>query len=309
MTATKGQHTVWQAKKTLRRRVWEKRTAYVMIAPFTLIFLTFTLVPVLIAMFFSFTYYNILQPPQWVGWVNYVKLFFNDEIFLTAVKNTLIFAAVTGPVSYGLCFIVAWFVNELTPRVRALMTLLFYAPSLSGTVSIWMIVFSGDSYGYVNAIGMQLGLINTPKQWFSDPALMKTAIIVVVLWSSLGVGFLSFIAGLQNVDRSLYEAAAIDGIKNRYQELWYVTLPSMKGQLLFSAIMSITSSFSIGDIVTQLCGFPSASYAAHTIMNHLSDYGSIRYEMGYACAIATVLFLMMVGTNALVQKLLSKVGG
>ena len=209
-----------------------------------------------------------------------------DEIFLTAVKNTLIFAAVTGPVSYGLCFIVAWFVNELTPRVRALMTLLFYAPSLSGTVSIWMIVFSGDSYGYVNAIGMQLGLINTPKQWFSDPALMKTAIIVVVLWSSLGVGFLSFIAGLQNVDRSLYEAAA-----------------------LFSAIMSITSSFSIGDIVTQLCGFPSASYAAHTIMNHLSDYGSIRYEMGYACAIATVLFLMMVGTNALVQKLLSKVGG
>lgn len=187
MTATKGRPAVWQAKKTLRRRVWEKRTAYIMIAPFTLIFLTFTLVPVVIAMFFSFTYYNILQPPQWVGWVNYVKLFFNDEIFLTAVKNTLIFAAVTGPVSYGLCFIVAWFVNELTPRVRALMTLLFYAPSLSGTVSIWMIVFSGDSYGYVNAIGMQLGLINTPKQWFSDPALMKTAIIVVVLWSSLGV--------------------------------------------------------------------------------------------------------------------------
>ena len=138
MTATKGRPAVWQAKKTLRRRVWEKRTAYIMIAPFTLIFLTFTLVPVVIAMFFSFTYYNILQPPQWVGWVNYVKLFFNDEIFLTAVKNTLIFAAVTGPVSYGLCFIVAWFVNELTPRVRALMTLLFYAPSLSGTVSIYM---------------------------------------------------------------------------------------------------------------------------------------------------------------------------
>ena len=268
------------------------------------------MLPVLASVGLSFFDYDMLSAPKWAGLGNYLRMIVGDEVFPKTVINTLKFAIVTGPVSFFLSFLLAWFINEFKSGLRHILAFLFYAPSLAGNAYfVWQVAFSGDSYGYVNAIGMQLGLINTPKQWFSDPALMKTAIIVVVLWSSLGVGFLSFIAGLQNVDRSLYEAAAIDGIKNRYQELWYVTLPSMKGQLLFSAIMSITSSFSIGDIVTQLCGFPSASYAAHTIMNHLSDYGSIRYEMGYACAIATVLFLMMAGTNALVQKLLSKVGG
>lgn len=295
-------------KGGLLRRIFQFRASYVLILPFTLVFFAFTVLPVAVAVWYSFTDYNVLQPASFIGWENFRNLFFNDEIFLIAIKNTLILAVITGPAGYILSFVLAWFVNELSPKMRALMTLLFYAPALSGVTYIWTLIFSGDQFGYLNSWLMKFGLISSPVQWFTDPAYMKGAVIVVMLWSSMGVGFLAFIAGFQNVDRSLYEAGAVDGLRSRYQELWYITLPAMKGQLLFSAVMSITASFNVGDVVSALCGFPSSNYAAHTIMNHLQDYGTVRYEMGYACAIAVVLFVVMVLSNRLVQKLLAKVG-
>lgn len=294
--------------KVLGKRIYEYRYSYLFIAPFTVVFFIFVVMPVLVAIYYSFTYYNILQPPKFIGFSNYIKLFFNDKIFLIALKNTLIFALITGPLSYFLSFFIAWFVNELLPIVRSFVTLLFYAPALCGAIAIWSLIFSNDQYGYLNSWLIKFGFINAPVQWFVDPRYMKVCIIIVVLWSSFGVSFLSFIAGFQNVDKNLYEAGAVDGIKNRYQELWYITMPSMKGQLMFAAVMSITASFGIGDSITALCGFPSSGYAAHTIMNHLQDYGSIRFEMGYACGIATVLFLISFVCNKKVQQLLAKVG-
>ncbi|MBR4072501.1 MAG: sugar ABC transporter permease, partial [Clostridia bacterium] len=182
-------------------------------------------------------------------------------------------------------------------------------PSLSGNaLLIWTVMFSSDAYGYANGMLMNLGIINQPIRWFQDPTYMMPLVIAVVLWSSLGTSFLAFIAGLQGIDRAQYEAAAIDGIRNRWQELWYITLPTMRPQLMFGAVMSISSAFSIGDVVTGLVGFPSSNYAAHTIINHLQDYGGIRYEMGYASAIATVLFVVMVISNKAVKNILSKVG-
>jgi multiple sugar transport system permease protein len=132
--------------------------------------------------------------------------------------------------------------------------------------------------------------------------------IVVALWTSLGTAFLSFIAGFQTIDRSMYEAAAVDGIKNRWQELWYITLPTMRPQLMFGAVLAITNSFGFGAVVDALCGFPSVDYAAHTIMHHLSDYGGARYEIGYASAIAVILFVIMFSSNIIIKKALSKVG-
>ena len=299
-----------EQKQSLLSRIRTYKASYLFIAPFTIVFLTFTVIPVVVAIFFSLTQFNILQPPKFIGFENFRRLFFEDDIFLIAIKNTLVFSVITGPVGYFLCLFIAWFVNELPPKIRSLMTLLFYTPALAGSaaVSIWMLIFSSDRYGLLNSVLIKWGIIHTPNQWLVDPACIPTVVIIVVLWSSLGAGFLSFIAGFQTVDKTLYEAGAVDGIKNRYQELWFITLPSMKGQLLFSAIMSITSSFGIGSVITTLCGFPSSDYAAHTMMNHLEDYGNIRYEMGYACAIATLLFLMMVGINKLVQSLIAKVG-
>jgi len=285
------------------------KICYLFIAPYAILFFIFTVVPVVMAILLSFTYFNMLQPPQWVGLHNYVRLFLEDEIFLIAVKNTLIYAAITGPVSYLLCFVTAWLINELKPRARAFLTLLFYAPSISGNAyAIWQIIFSGDTYGIVNGFLMYWGLTDGPIQWLLDPDWIMPIVILVVLWMSMGTGFLVFVAGLQGLDPRLYEAGAIDGVRNRWQELWYLTLPQMRPYLMFGAIMQITSSFTIASEISNLVGFPSTDYAAHTIVQHLQDYGSIRFEMGYASAIAVILFFMMVVTQRVVQKLLNKVG-
>ena len=298
--------TKWQW--TLREMKIHK-AGYFMVAPYYLIFMLFTVVPVVVSLLLSFTQFNMLEMPIFVGLDNYIRLLLDDDIFLKACSNTLIFATMTGPVSYLLCLMFAWFINELTPRIRAVVTLIFYAPSISGQVYlIWQTLFSSDQYGLVNGTLMKLGVISSPILWFQDTNYIMGLVIMVALWTSLGTSFLSFIAGFQVVDKSLYEAAAVDGIKNRWQELWYVTLPVMKNQMMFAAIMSITGSFGFGAVVTALCGFPSVDYAAHTIMHHLEDYGSQRWEVGYASAIATILFAIMIGANVLVNRMLSKVG-
>lgn len=294
----------WTWKEIKRNKV-----AYLMVAPYMLIFACFTLLPVLLSMILSFTNFNMLELPDKFNLDNYIRLFLDDDIFLIAMKNTLIFAAIVGPVSYLMSFMVAWFINELSPKIRAVVTLIFYAPSISGEAYlIWGTLFSADAYGWANAWLVKFGIITKPIAWFKDADWIMPLCIIVAIWTSLGTSFLSFIAGLQGLDRSLFEAGAVDGVKNRWQELWYITLPSMKPQLMFGAVMAITQSFGFGSIVTALCGFPSVDYAAHTIVHHLEDYGSQRFEIGYSSAIAVVLFAMMVGANGLVKKLISKVG-
>lgn len=285
------------------------KTAYFMLAPFLILFIIFTVLPVVLSIGLSLTDFNMLELPNFVNLDNYIRLFLEDEIFMLACQNTLIFACITGPVSYLLSLFVAWFVNELPPKIRAVVTLVFYAPSISGQVYlIWKTLFSSDSYGWANATLMELGMITEPILWFEDANYVMPLCIVVALWTSLGTAFLSFIAGFQTVDRSMYEAAAVDGIKNRWQELWYITLPTMRPQMMFGAVLAITNSFGFGGVVTALCGFPSVNYAAHTIMHHLDDYGGQRYEIGYASAIAVVLFIIMFGANKIIKKALSKVG-
>ena len=291
------------------REMKKNKVAYLMVAPYMLIFTLFTVVPVLLSVVISFTDFNLLQMPNFVFFDNYIRLFLQDDIFIIAIKNTLIFAIIVGPASYLMSLLVAWFINELPPKIRAVVTLVFYAPSISGQVYlIWGTLFSGDAYGWVNATLLNLGLITEEIQWFRNADYIMPLCIVVALWTSLGTSFLSFIAGLQGIDRSMYEAGAVDGVRNRWQELWYITLPSMKPQLMFGAIMAITSAFGFGGVVTALCGFPSVDYAAHTIMHHLDDYGGQRFEVGYSSAIAVLLFALMIGSNMLVKKMLSKVG-
>ncbi len=294
----------WKLKEI--RQNW---VAYLMVAPYMILFTLFTVVPVVLSIVISFTDFNMLEFPNIVWLKNYVTLFFDDDIFLIAIKNTFIFAVIVGPSSYIMSFLVAWFINELPPKIRALVTLVFYAPSISGQVFlIWGTLFAADSYGWANATLMKLGLIDKEIAWFKDEKYVMPLCIIVSLWTSLGTSFLSFIAGLQGISRDQFEAGAVDGIKNRWQELYYITLPNMKPQLMFGAIMAITGSFGFGGIVDALAGFPSVNYCAHTIMHHLSDYGGARYEIGYSSAIAVILFLMMIGANMLVKRLISRLG-
>lgn len=298
--------TWWEIKK---KQIKLNKHAYVLLAPYMVLFFTFTVLPVLMSLFISFTYFNLLEFPKFIGWQNYTRLFLEDDIFLIAVKNTLLFAAITGPISYIASFVFAWIINEMRPKVRAFMTLIFYAPSISGNVFfIWLLIFSGDRYGILNGFLINWGFLLEPIQWLKNENLIMPIIIIVQLWLSLGTGFLAFIAGLQTVDKTLYEAGAVDGIKNRWQELWYVTLPSMRPQLMFGAVIQLTQSFAVADVSIALAGFPSVNYAAETVVTHLIDFGTIRFEMGFASAIATILFILMVGTNLFVQKLLRKVG-
>ncbi|WP_231637557.1 MULTISPECIES: carbohydrate ABC transporter permease [Bacillales] len=291
------------------REVKANKHSYILLAPYMVLFAVFTILPVIISIVLSFTYFNMLEFPKFIGWQNYTRLFLEDDVFLIAVKNTILFAVITGPISYIACFVFAWIINELSPKVRAVMTLVFYAPSISGNVFfIWLMIFSGDRYGIANGLLLKLGFILEPLQWLKTEAYILPIIILVQLWLSLGTGFLAFIAGLQTVDSTLYEAGAVDGIKNRWQELWYITLPSMRPQLMFGAVIQLTTAFAVADVSIALAGFPSVNYAAETIVTHLIDFGTTRFEMGYASAIATVLFMIMVGSNLIVQKLLRKVG-
>jgi len=305
------------AKKSIfRYKIREKineiksnRVSYFFLAPYAIIFILFTVIPVLISIALSFTYYNMLEPPKFIGLGNYIRLFLADDVFLIAVKNTFVFAAITGPFSYFLSLLLAWMINEFRPVVRAIFTLLFYAPFISGNAfMVWQIFFSSDAYGYLNSFLMNLNIINSPILWLENPQWIMPVVIFVAMWMSFGTAFLAFIAGLQNIDPSLYEAGAIDGVKNRWQELWYITLPSMRPQLLFGAIMAITQSFTASGQVIALAGFPSVDYAARTVVTHLIDYGNVRFEMGYAATIATVLFFTMIIAQRIVQKILSKVG-
>ena len=291
------------------KKAKNRKMCYLFLAPYAILFTMFYVFPVVASIYYSFTYYNILEPPRFIGLQNYISLVLQDDIFLIGVKNTLMIALITGPLGYILSFLFAWLINELPRWIRSIAVIVFYAPSIAGNCYvIFSVFFRGDAYGYVNAFLMNLGIIDAPKLWFIDPTYMLPICMIVILWMSLGTGFLSFVAGLQGVDRAQFEAGYMDGIKNRWQELWYITLPNMKPMLMFGAVMSITASFGVADVTMALCGYPSTDYAARTIVTHLFDYGFSRFEMGYACAIATILFFMMILCNKAIQSLLRRVG-
>ena len=290
----------WHMMKT-------NKACYAMLLPFMSLFIIFTVVPVVMSLSMGFTNFNMIETPKFVGLSNFYTLFLNDDVFLIAVRNTLIFAIFTGPFSYILSFIIAWLINEMNAFLKTFFTFVFYAPSMTTSVYVtWQLILSGDSYGYLNAVLIDLGILNEPAQWLTDTNYILTVVIIVQLWMSMGAGFLAIRAGFQNIDKSMYEAGAIEGIKNRWQELFYITIPSMGPQLLFAAVIQISASFTVGVVGQNLVGLPSTDYAAHTIMNHATDYGNIRYEMGYASAICFVLFAAMLLANKGINWLLGK---
>lgn len=295
--------------KHLLKEIKKNKLCYLYIFPFFLLFTVFTVLPVIVAIVLSFTNYNILQPAQFVAFQNYIMIFLEDEIFAKAIVNTLTMALVIGPFSYIGALVVAWVLNELSRGLRTALVFMIYAPSISGgALLIWQLLLSGDELGYINSILLQLGIVDSAIQFFTDTKYMLIVIIIVTMWSSMSTQFLSFVAALQGMDQSLYEAGAIDGIRNRWQELWYVTLPQMKPQLLFGAVISITGAFSVGAIGEALCGNPSTDYAVHTVINFMTDYSGARFEYGAACSVAVVLFMTILITNELIKKLLNNLG-
>lgn len=282
---------------------------YVMLFPFMFFFFLFTVWPVIGSVLVSFTEYNVLEAPRFVGFDNYRRLFLEDDIFIKALGNTLIFAVVTGPLGYMISFFASWVINEFGRFTKAFLTFIFYIPSISGTVyTIWGLIFDSDIYGYANAFLIRLGFLDDPIDWLTNEAYILPIIILVQLWMSMGVGFLAMRAGFSTTDNQYYEAGAIDGIRNRWQELWYITIPMMAPHLTTAAVLQITAMFSNATVSATLAGNPSTNYAGHLLMNHFSDYSGIRLERGYASAIAVVLFLFIFFLNRIIMNKLRKVG-
>ncbi|WP_019680034.1 carbohydrate ABC transporter permease [Ruminococcus flavefaciens] len=292
--------------KLLWRDIKRNKACYGMIAPFMIFFILFTVVPVLMSLPMGFTDFDMARPPKFVGLSNFTTLFLSDKVFIRSIRVTIVFALLTGPVSYVLCFLLAWLINEMHPRLKTLFTLIFYAPSMANVYAVWKLIFSGDMNGYLNSFLIDFGFISAPVQWLTDGRYVLGVTIVVQLWISLGAGFLALRAGFQNIDRSMYEAGAIEGIRTRWQELIYIVIPSMGPQLMFAAVMQIVSSFTAGTVAQNLVGFPSTDYKAHTIMTHAFDYGWQRFEMGYASAICLILFVAMYLLSRLISKVLGK---
>lgn len=294
-------------KENIIVQIKKNKIYYLLLAPFLIFFIIFMLIPTISSILLSFTDFNMVQMPHFVGVDNYLRLLFSDKIFITSLKNTLILALITGPIGYILSFVLAWLINNFSRRIRSVFTFFIYSPTLAGNVYfMWTYIFSSDRRGLLNNLLLQMKMVKDPIYWLTDAKYNFTVVIIVVLWMSFGTGFLSFISGLQTLDPVYYEAASIDGLKNRWQELYYVTFPQMGPQLLFGAVMTISSSFAIGAQCAALTGNPSTDYSTHTILLHMQDYANTRFELGYASAIAVVLFVIMLLSWLLIQKVLKQ---
>ena len=289
------------SKQKTRSKVARKsqfnKAGYVFLGPYMILFAIFILAPVVMAVILSFTNFDTIQFPKFVGFLNYINLLTSDEVFMQYVlPNTVKYALIVGVGGYVLSFLLAWALANMTKWPRTIFALILYSPSMTSGVAmtvLWKIMFTGDQTGYINSWLMDIGIINEPIIWLTNADYLLPIVIIIGLWSSMGVGFLSILAGLLNVDETLYEAAAIDGVKNRFQEMIYVTIPSMKPQMLFAAVMQIVGAFQNGSVSAMLAGNPTPGYAAQLIVNHIEDYGFIRYEMGYAAAVSVALLLIV----------------
>ena len=292
-------------KKSRKWSFAEQWPMILMVIPFMVVFTMMVVIPIIASIVLSFTNFDAIQFPKLVGFDNYMRMFVSDDVFPIVFKNTLVIAVIVGPIGFLMSFVLAWFVNEFSSGLRTVLSFMFYAPSLVGNAYfIWQVLFSGDAYGYINNLLLSIGIITEPIQWLKTSEYILTIVIIVQVWQSMGVSFLSSISGLQNISRDIYEAGAIDGIKNRWQELRYITLPSMSSMLLFSAVMQISGAFSVSAVAQALAGYPSVEYSVDTIVSYMTDVGGTRFEMGYASAISVVLLLMMVIFRAVVGKLL-----
>lgn len=280
----------------------------IMLAPYATLFIFFIAVPVFLAIILSFSYFNTIEFPKFVGMQNYIAILTQDETFMKYVlPNTIKFSLIVGPCGYMLQFLLAWALAQIPKWPRTILALAFYSPSITSGVAmavIWKVIFAGDQFGYLNSLLLYLNIIEKPIQWLQSPEFLMKIMIGITLWGSMGIGFLAMLGGIMNIDPQIYEAAYIDGVKNRFQEIIYVTIPSMRPQMLFGAVMAIVNTFSSGTIGVDLTGAnPTPQYSGQLMVNHIEDYGFLRYDMGYAAALSVVLLLMIYCFSKLANRL------
>ena len=295
-------------KKIRTNKQIEQRNAYIFLAPYILLFCVFIIIPIVIAISLSFSIFDSVNFPRFNGVDNYIYLFTRDSIFMQYVlPNTIKYALIVGPGGYMISFFFAWCLAQIPHVPRTIIAIILYTPSMTMGVAmavLWRVIFSGNEAGYLNNALLTIGLINEPIQWLAEPKYILPIMIIVALWGANGVGFLCMLSGVLNINPEVYEAAYIDGMKNRFQEIFYITIPMMKPQMLFGAVMAIVGTFNSGAIGVQLTGSnPTPQYAGQLIVNHIDYYGFTKWEMGYAAAVSVVLLLIILLFSKLAYKL------
>ncbi len=297
-----------KVKKVKTNKQIEQRNAYIFLSPYILLFCIFIIIPIVIAISLSFTLFDSVNFPTFNGVDNYIYLFTRDSIFMQYVlPNTIKYALIVGPGGYMLSFFLAWCLAQIPHIPRTVIAIILYTPSMTMGVAmavLWRVIFSGNEAGYLNNALLTIGLIKEPIQWLAEPKYILPIMIIVALWGANGVGFLGMLSGVLNINPEVYEAAYIDGMKNRFQEIFYITIPMMKPQMLFGAVMAIVGTFNSGAIGVQLTGSnPTPQYAGQLIVNHIDYYGFTKWEMGYAAAVSVVLLLIIMLFSKLAYKL------
>jgi multiple sugar transport system permease protein len=264
-------------------------TMLAFISPWLLGFLGFFVYPLVISFYYSFTEYNLLQPPEWIGLQNYAKLL-EDELYRNALANTLYFVVVSVPLGVIVSFGVAFLLNQQI-RLRVLLRMIFYLPvvvPISATAILWMWIFNAN-WGLANNLLALVG-IQGPA-WLGSPAWSKPSLILMELWL-IGGSVLIFLAALQDVPQSLYDAAMVDGA-NAWHRLRHITIPLVTPATLFSLLTGLIGafqSFANAWIMTQ--GGPLRSTEFYVF--YLYNNGFRFFKMGYASAMAWILFLIVV---------------
>ena len=281
---------------------------WILLSPFLALFITLIILPIICAISLSFTDYNGMETPDFVLLDNYLRIFSRDAVFMQKIlPNTIVYAVLVGPGGFVLAFFMAWLLSQLDKVPRTILAVVLYLPSMTAGVTVstvWAVIFNGDRTGYLNSLLLRLNLIQSPITWLQNEETLMPIMIIVALWSSMGIGFLSILSGILNVNKELYEAARLDGVKNRIQEAIYVTIPSIRPQLLFGAVMAVVNAFNSAGLGVALSGSnPTPGYAGSVIVNHIDDFGFIRYEMGYAAALSVVLLLIITLASKVAYKL------
>jgi multiple sugar transport system permease protein len=276
-----------------RRRLFREETAagWIAISPWVIGFLIFTLWPVAASLYFSFTKYDVIHSPRWVGFANYRALFTNDDRFAKAVVNTVIYAALFVPLHVALALAVALLLNR-TRRMTGLFRTIYYLPTITPAVAtayLWIWILNPND-GIVN---QALRTLHLPAPaWTVDPMWTKPTIVISQLWL-LGGAMIIFLAGLKDIPPSLYEAARLDGA-SAWRRFRDVTLPMLSGVTFFVTTVSTINAlqvFTQGYVMFDRNGGPQNS--ALFIIMYLFKRAFEYFQMGYASAIAWLLFLLI----------------
>ena len=283
-------------KKSFFTRLNEAKWSYIFVAPAVLLFFIFVVGPLITSFYWSFTEYDAIHAPKWVGLDNYKNIFFNDPRFWKSIRNTIFYTLGVIPPVVVLSLLLAIAVDQQI-RFKNFFKVIYFIPSVTSVIAlsvIWKWLFAGEKYGLINHILIRVGL--QPVDWLMSPVWTLPAIMIMSIWAGLGYNMILFLAGLQTIPKTVYEAADIDGA-NVFDKFWHITLPLLKPFTVFVVIIGFITSFQVFEriyIMTQSeFGIGGVLDSALTVVAYLYDMGFRKFKMGYASALGYIIFVVV----------------